>query len=154
MQYKAEFEEEWIIVYAMIQKHPEFFTGADINENKSQLYQLFVRAYTSVVTRCFGWGIPCTTMIPFADFINHHNVDSSYEFISSQFDPLVESDGVNAGYFTVSKKEVNYADLYNKPQAESEFPIQNNRSLNYIKLLNCRSECRNFDITMSKLQSS
>ena len=84
---------------------------------------MFVRAYTSVVTRCFGWGIPCTTMIPFADFINHHNVDSSYEFISSQFDPVVESDGINAGYFTVSKKEVNYSDLYNKPQTESEFPI-------------------------------
>jgi hypothetical protein len=26
-------------------------------------------------------------MVPFADFINHHNVDSSYELISSDINP-------------------------------------------------------------------
>ena len=41
-----------------------------------------------MVTRCFGWGLPCTMMIPFADCINHHNVDSSYELIHSDWPPL------------------------------------------------------------------
>ena len=44
-----------------------------------------------MVTRCFGWGLPCTTMVPFADFINHHNVDSSYELISKCYNPREEN---------------------------------------------------------------
>lgn len=58
-------------------------------------------------------------MVPFADFINHHNVDSSYEFISRQHDPLAPNDTINAGYYTLSKSEVNYQDFYQNPQPES-----------------------------------
>lgn len=25
------------------------------------------------MTRCFGWGLPETMMVPFADFLNHHS---------------------------------------------------------------------------------
>lgn len=37
-----------------------------------------------MVTRCFGWGVPKTSLIPFADSINHHNVDSTYEMLHLQ----------------------------------------------------------------------
>ena len=77
--------------------------------------KIFTKAFNSVVTRCFGWGLPCTTMVPFADFINHHNVDSSYELISSEMNPCANGDdakGFPAAYFTVSKGEINYSDLY------------------------------------------
>lgn len=77
------------------------------------MYNLFTRAFVSVVTRCFGWGLPCTTMVPFADFINHHNVDSSYELISRNFSPNTNNkDGMPEAYFTVSKKEINYKDFF------------------------------------------
>jgi hypothetical protein len=47
-----------------------------------------MRAFASVVTRCFGWSLPSTMVVPFADFINHHNVDSSYEMVSSDWKPM------------------------------------------------------------------
>jgi len=46
-------------------------------------------------------------MVPFADFINHHNVDSSYEMISKYCDPKSTTDFPQS-YFTVSKKEIDY----------------------------------------------
>ena len=45
---------------------------------------LFYKCFNTIVTRCFGWGLPKTSLIPFADCINHHNVDSTYEFICMQ----------------------------------------------------------------------
>lgn len=26
------------------------------------------------MTRCFGWGLPETMLVPFADFLNHHSI--------------------------------------------------------------------------------
>lgn len=46
---------------------------------------LFTKCFVSVVTRCFGWGLPKTMIIPFADSINHHNVDSTYEMIHVKY---------------------------------------------------------------------
>jgi len=43
----------------------------------------YIWAFSGVVTRCFGWGLPCTMMAPFADTINHHNVDSSYDIVKA-----------------------------------------------------------------------
>jgi hypothetical protein len=48
----------------------------------------YTRAFACVVTRCFGWGLPRTVVIPFADYINHHNVDSSYELVHKDWVPV------------------------------------------------------------------
>lgn len=29
--------------------------------------------YASVMTRIFGWGLPETMMVPYADFMNHNS---------------------------------------------------------------------------------
>jgi hypothetical protein len=52
---------------------------------KDEIKKLFTRGFVAVVTRCFGWGLPRTSMIPFADCINHHNVDSTYELIHTRY---------------------------------------------------------------------
>jgi len=80
--------------------------------------QLYSKAFINVVTRCFGWGLPTTTMVPYADFINHHNVDSSYEFISKNFKPNISEDqvqeqtGMPQAYFTQTKREIHYSNFY------------------------------------------
>ena len=61
------------------------YPGITDPERETDLKALFTRAFVSVVTRCFGWGLPRTSMIPFADCINHHNVDSTYELIHRGF---------------------------------------------------------------------
>lgn len=44
--------------------HPEIFVG-EITVG------LFRECYGMAVSRCFGWGLPETMMVPFADFFNH-----------------------------------------------------------------------------------
>ena len=36
----------------------------------------FDLAFTVVVTRCFGWSLPHTSIIPFADCANHFIIDN------------------------------------------------------------------------------
>ena len=44
---------------------------------------IFKRAYGCVVTRCFGYGVPSTCLIPMADNMNHiDTIGSSYEIIN------------------------------------------------------------------------
>jgi penicillin-binding protein-related factor A (putative recombinase) len=64
-------------------------------------------------------------MVPFADFINHNNVDSSYEMISKNINPRTHdaddcSKEINKAYFTKTKAEVDYSDFYKKVQATAE----------------------------------
>jgi len=54
-------------------------------------------------------------MVPFADFINHHNVDSSYELISSDSDPNLSENDLKffpQAYYTQSKKEIDYTEIF------------------------------------------
>jgi hypothetical protein len=64
------------------QAYDEYFPGICDPEKKNEIKEIFVKAFISTVTRCFGWGLPKTMCIPFADCINHHNVDSSYELVN------------------------------------------------------------------------
>ena len=40
---------------------------------------MFFDTYDMVVSWCFGWSLPGTMMIPYADLANHHNSDTQYE---------------------------------------------------------------------------
>ena len=72
----------------MENKYDNIIPGISDPVNKPALRQEYIKAYLTVISRCFGWGLPCTTLIPFADCINHHNVDSGYEFIKKEWKPI------------------------------------------------------------------
>ena len=86
-EYRQEFYNEWDLIYGTFsnEAYDEFFPGITDPTKKSVLFETFKKAFISVVTRCFGWGVPTTSMIPFADSINHHNVDSTYEMIHLKY---------------------------------------------------------------------
>jgi len=86
-----------------MKQSPEIFLGLGESGREAEFKSIYYRAFCSVVTRCFGWGLPTTTMVPFADFINHHNVDSSYELVSSDFNPRDPNSGLPEAYYTNSK---------------------------------------------------
>jgi hypothetical protein len=92
-------------------ENPHLFVAADL-ESKALMKQMFTEAFTTVVTRVFGWGLPFTIMVPFADFINHHNVDSGYELVLRDGDPRQISTQVHQSYFTESKAAVNYGQFF------------------------------------------
>lgn len=91
------------------------FPGIDQPEERPKFDKLWMKSFVSVVTRCFGWGLPRTSMIPFADCINHHNVDSTYELIHSKYHLLANSpDDPSRGppqYYTKSKLEMDFSDF-------------------------------------------
>jgi hypothetical protein len=76
--------------------------------------ELFLKCFISVVTRCFGWGLPKTSLIPFADCINHHNVDSTYDFIHHELHMHPDEEDALHGdksYYTPIKMDSDYSDL-------------------------------------------
>ena len=94
MNYREEFEVEFELIYMTLSKngYEDYFPGIEDPEKKEDMKRLFLHCFVSVVTRCFGWGLPKTSMIPFADCINHHNVDSTYELINTRYHRHLESD--------------------------------------------------------------
>lgn len=87
MEYRREYEEEWSMIYSTFQKehYDEYFPGISDPQKEPYFKDIFLKAFIGVVTRCFGWGLPKTTVIPFADCINHHNIDSTYELFHSKY---------------------------------------------------------------------
>ena len=69
-------------------KYDHIIPGISDYSKKDQFREDYIWAFAGVVTRCFGWGLPCTTMAPFCDTINHHNVDSSYDVIKAEWRPI------------------------------------------------------------------
>lgn len=69
-KYREDMDEEYELLYSVAKKYPKLFKL----ENWSR--KLFDKAFTTVVTRCFGWSMPSTMIVPFADNMNHHVIDS------------------------------------------------------------------------------
>lgn len=89
--YRDEYVKEFELVFGCFRenKYNEVWPGIiddtkTEDEIKAEFEPLFYKCFNYIVTRCFGWGLPKTSLIPFADCINHHNVDSTYEFICQE----------------------------------------------------------------------
>ena len=99
LAFRKDYEEEWTLIFDVIYDNKHTQVWPDILEDdsktkeqvKKELEPLFYRCFNTIVTRCFGWGLPKTSLIPFADCINHHNVDSTYEFICKELHEPIKS---------------------------------------------------------------
>ena len=75
-------------------KHPSIFPHSSIDP------KLFYKFYAQVCTRCFGWGLPSTAMVPMADNLNHSDVTVVQEICNKPMH--LEADQSNK-YFTRTK---------------------------------------------------
>jgi len=66
--YRRETELEWDQLKPIFEKYPETFPGVTKD--------VFFLMYNFACTRCFGWTLPATMMVPMADFVNHLPVDT------------------------------------------------------------------------------
>lgn len=87
--FREEYEREFDLIFSTFRKngYEHVWPGvtADNEQQARELLEpVFYKCFNRIVTRCFGWGLPHTCMVPFADCINHHNVDSNYEYICEQ----------------------------------------------------------------------
>ena len=74
--YKAEIDKEWTQLEAVFKTYPDVFPGAT--------KELWLEMYNFACTRCFGWSLPSTMMVPMADFQNHLPVDTQYDVFSKE----------------------------------------------------------------------
>jgi len=103
-------------------------------------------AFTITVTRCFGWSLPHTSVVPFADCANHFIIDNQYELYSKRLHdkkkiPNAEFTDDEKKYFTQLKMRINYEKHYvedEKFNPNYDLPY---KTLRYIKKLKMRNTC-------------
>jgi len=116
LRYRKNIDKEWIEVKAVLKKYPNIFPLDKINK------EMFVFVYGNVVTRCFGWSLPCTMMTPFADAANHCAIDGDNELfdlalhkkaiINSTEDKHIQM------YATKDKMKLDYSDIMKEGSKE------------------------------------
>jgi hypothetical protein len=103
-------------------------------------------AFTITVTRCFGWSLPHTSVVPFADCANHFIIDNQYELYSKRLHDKkkiqnAEFTDDEKKYFTQLKMRINYEKHYaedDKFNPNYDLPY---KTLRYIKKLKMRNSC-------------
>lgn len=103
-----DLSETWSMIFDVAKEYPDILNISHFD------FDAFYKAYNLTVTRCFGYSLPQTMIVPLADCVNHHNVDGQYELFHSklhsvnseeQFEKLTEAEKC---YFTNSRRRINF----------------------------------------------
>lgn len=104
--YREEVEYEWTELSKILPLYGDTFKGAT--------REIFFLMYNYACTRCFGWTLPSTMMVPLADFLNHQPCDTQYEIYQRQLH-TVKTSVDSQGYRTPKRFSIDYTGLY-KPE--------------------------------------
>ena len=103
--YQIEVEVEWHMFKKVLVQYPKVFKRKFIDRG------LFFNIYGQVCTRCFGYGLKTTCMIPMADNMNHNSVDITIELMN--YSKHLEG-GKDTDYFRIAKYLNDYSALYSE----------------------------------------
>ncbi len=106
--YREEVEYEWEVLSKILPLYPALFPGTVTRD-------LFLRMYNFACTRCFGWTLPSTMMVPLADFLNHQPCDTQYEIYQRKLH-TVKTSVDSQGYRTPKRFSIDYSDFYSKDE--------------------------------------
>ena len=67
----------------------------------------FGKAYILVITRCFGWNLASTMLIPYADNFNHSSCDVGYEVVNTDLHIIYNES--KKSYYTKDKFKIDYS---------------------------------------------
>ena len=109
--YKTELESEWAEFCEMMGRYPDVFQASTIDPD------LFYKFYAQVCTRCFGWGLPSTALIPMADNCNHSDVSVVQEIVHKGLH-LTSERGEN--YFTKTKYMNDFSLNYDQDEYQND----------------------------------
>jgi len=70
VDYQEEYEAEYEALKEVASLYPDIIKFDKFTEKNFKL------AFTITVTRCFGWSLPSTMVVPFADCANHFIIDN------------------------------------------------------------------------------
>jgi hypothetical protein len=111
--YKEELQEEYLEVLKCLKKYPNLFSIETIR--RSNFYSIFAQ----VCSRCFGYGLPSTSMIPMADSMNHCDVTVVCETVTKSMHIKPDPD---SKYYTKTKYMCDYS-LCFSPDEVQQFPV-------------------------------
>lgn len=77
-------EETWRDLLACFVRYPEFFEEEKLTKDE------FLWAYQLIMTRIFGYSLPCTCLVPFGDLFNHGNNSGTHYIVNKLFETSPE----------------------------------------------------------------
>ena len=136
-EYKEEYDSEYQALYEIASLYPELIDINGFTEAN------FKKAFTVTVTRCFGWSLPYTMVVPFADCANHFIIDNQYEMCNRRLDEKSREELTKAEekYFTPCKTRINFERHFKEDAIEEikeDVPYKTKR---YIRKLMMREQC-------------
>jgi len=120
-EYTKNLLRDWRDFKAVLEKYPNTFPERFIDQG------LFLNTYAQTCTRCFGYGLPSTCMVPMADNLNHTHEQISHEIMNV---PLHTEPEANAEYATPSKMINNFSTLFEHLNITSDDPCVTNGNYN------------------------
>lgn len=121
--YKRDIEKEWQDMKNVLTRYSEHFDAQLVDRG------LFMRIFAQVCSRCFGWGLPTTAMIPMADNLNHSHGTCINEAVHREFQarylPRAQDKnygGVPKKYFTREKFMNDYSTMFDETYIE-QYPV-------------------------------
>ena len=118
-EYRVEVVNEWYMFKKVIRKYPWIFQERYINKD------LFYNLYGQVCTRCFGYGLPSTTMVPMADNVNHSSFSITNEIVNIK--KHMEEDKEDLDYLRTDKLICNFSGLFKHQKVEAPSHVVNGR---------------------------
>ena len=115
-------EEEYENALEIAQNYPNLI---DLKKFTLETYK---RAYSLVMTRAFGWTTPYMMLVPVADNLNHHCVESQFELFNSRLSRRKAADenavfnNFEKQYFTQRKSRINFFKHFSEDGAGREGP--------------------------------
>ncbi|KRX01136.1 hypothetical protein PPERSA_08237 [Pseudocohnilembus persalinus] len=79
-EYQIEIELLWQAFEKVAQKYPQLLPKNSFNR------ETFIWAYEVAMTRCFGWTLPGTFLLPMADFLNHNKRGCVYFIVNEKLE--------------------------------------------------------------------
>ena len=123
----------------------------DIIDIKTFTEKNFKLAFTVTVTRCFGWSLPSTMVIPFADCANHFIIDNQYEMYNRVLHQKKVKDAANLTkseetYFTLDKMRNNYQKHFQEDEKFEDSMAIPYKTKRYIRKLQMREKCLKLNV--------
>ena len=109
MTFKEEVEAEWRQFHDIVAKY-EIFDHTVLNKG------MFMRLLSQCCTRCFGFGLPSTSMVPMGDNMNHSHVTVVQEIVNK---PLHLKGEVESNYFQKTKFMNDYSVIFGDYEGET-----------------------------------
>jgi hypothetical protein len=73
-------EEVWVGFKEIFKKYQSLFPPNKANKD------IFYWSYQFVMTRCYGWSLPSTCLVPFADMMNHSCESTTHYIVNSLYE--------------------------------------------------------------------